>query len=197
MSAALLTITICAGCARTTPPTPDSALPTSATNSSEAPSTAEAQLPDESVAFAFGRSYAFACLYRQLDEIADAEEKIRTAQTAARVLGVSEPTLPSKDESITVMRSNAVPDELLFKKGRQVSATFSLAVSVTDGWFGAALGSIEKQFTDSRIAEIEYHALAAEIPTEIWRAQVDAIKARPTEENFKRLTDDLVKHYKG
>lgn len=191
----LLSIAICASCASEVPAVQDPAPPTSVTNSSEAPSASETRLSDESVAFVFGRSYAFAHLYLLLNTVAQAEEKMRTAQVAARALGVSEPTLPSKEESVSAMRSNVVPDELLVTKGRMVSATFSLAVSVTDGWFGTALGSTDKQRTDSTIANIESHAVAAGVPTEVWKAQVDTIKARPTEENFNKIIDNLEKYY--
>lgn len=151
------------------------------------------EFTDDAIAFMFGRKYAFACLYAQLDKSTEANASITAARTLAGALGVAEPVLPAKSDGFRALRSKAIPDELTKKKSAKVSAIFSLGVAVTDGWFGALLGSD----TATAVAEIERYAKAAGTPESVWKAQLDAIKAKASEDKLKKLALDLEAHYKG
>jgi hypothetical protein len=151
------------------------------------------EFTDEGIAFMFGRKYAFACLYAQLDKPAEASGAISAARTLAGALGVAEPVLPAKSDGFRALRSKAIPDELAKKKNAKVSAIFSLGVAVTDAWFGALLGSD----TGPIIAEIEGYAKAAGTPESVWKSQLDGIKTKATDDKLKKLAVDLEAHYKG
>jgi hypothetical protein len=151
------------------------------------------EFTDEAIAFMFGRKYAFACLYAQLDKPTEANAAITTARTLAGALGVAEPVLPAKTDGFRALRAKTIPDELTKKKNAKVSAVFSLGVSLTDGWFGAMLGSD----TATAVAEIERHAKAAGLPESVWKTQLDGIKAKSSEDKIKKLAADIEAHYKS
>lgn len=158
-----------------------------------AAATQKPEFSDDAMAFMMGRKYAFACLYVRLDKAAEASSSIGAAKTIARALGVTEPSLPTKDGAFAALRAKAIPDAVSAKKGAKVAAVYSLGVAVTDAWFGAMLGSDPKP----AIADVESHAKAAGTPESVYKAQLDAIKAKPTEEGLKKLAQDLETHYKG
>src|SRR5262245_9864547 len=74
------------------------------------------EFTDDAIAFMFGRKYAFACLYAQLDKPTEANNAISAARTLAGALGVSEPVLPAKSDGFRALRAKAIPDELTKKK---------------------------------------------------------------------------------
>ena len=148
---------------------------------------------DDAMAFMLGRKYAFACLYTKLDKSAEASSSIGAAQTIARALGVAEPSLPTKADAFAALRAKGIPDSITAKKGAKVSAVYSLGVAVTDAWFGALLGSDPKP----AVADIETYAKAAGTPESAYKTQLDAMKAKPTEEGLKTLAQALEAHYKG
>ena len=155
--------------------------------------TQKPEFSDDAMAFMMGRKYAFACLYIRLDKAAEAQSSIGAAQTIARALGVTEPTLPTKDGAFAALRAKAIPDAVTAKKGAKLGAVYSLGVAVTDAWFGAMLGSDPKP----AVADIEIYAKVAGILESAYKVQLDAMKAKPTEEGLKKLAQDLETHYKG
>lgn len=148
---------------------------------------------DDAMAFMLGRKFAFSCLYTQLGKGAEASKSIDAAQVIARALGVTPPALPTKDEGFKPLRSSAIPGELTTRKSAKVAAAYSLGVTVTDAWFGAMLGSK----IDGVLGELEQHAKAASVPEAVYKSQLDAIKAKPTDDGLEQLASALEVHYKG
>lgn len=147
---------------------------------------------DDAMAFMLGRKYAFACLYTRLDKPAEANSAIQAAQTLARALGVTPPSLPAKEEAFGALRAKAIPEELSKKKSAKLSAVFSLGVAVTDAWFGTLLGSDPSP----AVAEIESNARAAGLAESVYKAQLDAVKAKATDDGLEKLAAALEAHYK-
>ena len=129
-----------------------------------------------------------------LDEMMPGITGLETLQAIqSRALGVPEPSLPTKDGAFAALRAKTIPDAITAKKGAKLSAVFSLGVAVTDAWFGAMLGSDPKP----AIADIETYAKAAGTPESAYKSQLDAMKAKATEEGLKNLAQGLETHYKG
>ena len=146
----------------------------------------------ESISFMFGRKYAFACLYTQLDKPAEAKQALRAADVFARVLGVPTPELPAKSAALKAMREKTIPDALQARKGAAARAAFSLGVAVTDAWFGSSIGADPAP----AVAEVVRSAKAAGLAPAVYKAQLDAIRKRPTEAALKKLAADLEAHYR-
>lgn len=179
-----------AGCDKSSEQNPPSG-PSASTNPT--PSTApKAEYSDEAIAFMLGRKYAFACLYTGLDKTTEANDALGAAQTLAGALGITAPTLPAKDGAFSALRAKAIPDELTAKKSAKLSAVYSIGVAVTDAWFGAILGSDPSP----ALADFERHVATAELPENVYKAQLDDIEAAPTDAKLEKLAADLETHYK-
>ena len=179
-----------AGCDKSSEQSP-AAGPGASTNPT--PSAApKAEYSDEAVAFMLGRKYAFACLYTGLDKTSEANEALGAAQTLAGALGITAPTLPPKEGAFAALRAKTIPDELTAKKNAKISAVFSLGVAVTDAWFGSILGSDPSP----ALADFERNVAPAELPEDVYKAQLDDIKAAPTDTKLEKLAADLEAHYK-
>ncbi len=146
----------------------------------------------EAISFMFGRKYAFACLYTQLDKPAEAAQALRAAQVFAGVLGVPAPAAPAKAGALQAMRAKAIPEALQAKKGPVAAAAYTLGVAVTDAWFGAAIGVDPAP----AVAEVARAAKAAGLAPAVYKAQLDAVRKQPTEAALKKLAADLEAHYR-
>lgn len=151
------------------------------------------QSPDK-MAFFLGRKWGFACTFAMLDKADAVSKNMGEVTTFAKGLGINPPTAPTKDGAIEAMRSPTLYDEIKKKHGDKTAAAFSVGVAVTDAYFGANLDSD----IATQLAAVEKGAKDAGIPETVYKSKLDAVKAKPDDEDaVEALADAFEGHYRG
>lgn len=150
------------------------------------------QSPDK-MAFFLGRKWGFACTFAMLEQADSVTKNMGQATTLAKGLGINPPTEPSKDNAMEAMRSPTLYDEIKKKHGDKPAAAYSVGVSVTDAYFGANIDSDIK----TQLAAVEKGAKDAGIPETVYKAKLDAVKAKPDDEDaVEALAGAFESHYR-
>ena len=161
-------------------------------DASSAAATAEPKKLDTgTLGFLLGRKYAFACVFTLLDKSDAAAKNIAISEAAAKELGITPPSTPSKDGAMAAMRSSSVADEISGKHDAKTAAAYSLGVAATDLYFGVMLGSD----VSSQLGDAEKHARAVGIPEEAWKSKLEAARTTASEDTINALTAAFDAHF--